>query len=217
MSGSRIVVIYNGVSSPGRSDKLDREASRLKLGIDLGTKVVLSVGRMDPIKDFSTLIRAFKSVQQVNPDSLLLIAGDGDERYLEDLRRDAGRLGITDKVVFLGTRRDIPELIAACDVFALTSISEATSMTILEAMAAERPVVATRTGGNPELVVDGKTGYLLPVGDYEAVSEALVRMLNSPEQASKLGEAGRARFEAMFTFHAMMGAYEDLYKEILLH
>jgi len=215
MPGSRIRVIYNGVPSRSQSRKLDKKAAREKLGIGSETKVVLSVGRMDPIKDFSTLIRAFRDVQRDNPESQLLIAGGGDEQYLGQLRRDAERFGIGDKVLFLGSRRDVPELLTACDVFSLTSITEATSMTILEAMAAGRPVVATCTGGNPELVVDGKTGYLVPVGDHEAASGALARILKSPEQARKMGEAGKARFDAEFTIHAMLGSYKELYEEIL--
>jgi glycosyltransferase involved in cell wall biosynthesis len=214
MPGSRIRVIYNGVpyhkvgSSPGKK-------YRETLGIAMDRKIALSVGRMDPIKDFPTLIRAFEDVVRSMPDALLLIAGGGDGKYMEELRTIAKQVGIEDQVTFLGNRRDVTELLGACDVFALTSISEAASMTILEAMAAGRPVVATNTGGNPELVADSKTGYLVPVGDRDAISEKLSRLIADNELASRMGDAGRVRFEELFTHETMMASYRDLYEEVL--
>jgi glycosyltransferase involved in cell wall biosynthesis len=215
MPAAGIRVIYNGVPRPANEARLEKRVSREKLGVGPDRRVVLSVGRMDPIKDFSTLIRAFRTVVQEVPDALLVIAGGGDGRYIEDLRQNAERLGIGDWVRFLGNRRDVPDLLDACDVFALTSISEAASMTILEAMAAGRPVVATRTGGNAELVVDGDTGYLAPVGDHGSISNALVDVLTHQERADAMGAAGRARLESLFTLETTLGAYRELYETIL--
>ena len=215
MPGSRIQVIYNGVPCDGGRELPNKRVSREKLGIGIGKKVVLSIGRMDPIKDFQTLIKAFAGVIQKVPDALLLIAGGGDVCYLETLHQIADALGIREQVIFLGPRRDVPDLLAACDVFALTSISEAASMTILEAMAAGRAVVATRTGGNPELVIHGETGYLVPTGDNETVCEALMKVLSYPDLEEKMGSAGKTRFESMFRLERTYGEYEKLYEEIL--
>lgn len=214
--GTKIRVIYNGVPRHCEGELPGKRISREKLGIGIGKKVVLSIGRMDPIKDFQTLIRAFVDVARNVPEALLLIAGGGDGSYLEELRRNALQSGIGDRVNFLGSRRDITDLIVACDVFTLTSISEAASMTILEAMAVGRPVVATRTGGNPELVVHGDTGYLVPVGNHESVSKALTEVLNRPELAKKMEAAGMKRFEELFTLDATLAAYDELYKRILV-
>ena len=215
MPESRIRVIYNGVRYQPRGTLSEKNTSREKLGIGVDRKVVLSIGRMDPIKDFQTLIRAFVDVVRNVPDATLLIAGGGDENYLEELRRIALQLGIGDQVKFLGSRRDVTDLLAACDVFALTSISEAASMTILEAMVAGRPVVATRTGGNAELVVHGETGYLVPVGDHAGVSKALLQLMDHPDVATSMGEGGRVRLESLFTLEKSFAAYHELYEEII--
>jgi glycosyltransferase involved in cell wall biosynthesis len=215
MPATGIRVIYNGVPRPAKEANPEKRVPRGKLGIEMDRRVVLSVGRMDPIKDFHTLIRAFQTVNEEVPKALLLIAGGGDGQYLSDLRRNAEQLGIGDQVRFLGNRRDVPDLLAACDVFTLTSISEAASMTILEAMAAGRPVVATRAGGNPELVVDEETGYLVPVGDHASVSKALVEILTNRDRAETMASAGRARIESLFTLETTFGAYQELYETIL--
>lgn len=215
MPRSRIRVIYNGVRDSGREELPTKEESRKKLGIGMDRKVVLSIGRMDPVKDFETLIRAFAAVVRDIPHVMLLIAGGGDGRYTDELRRYAVCSGIGDRVTFLGSRRDIPDLLAACDVFTLTSITESASMTILEAMAAGRPVVATRTGGNPELVVHGDSGYLVPVGDHRGVSEALTRIMACPDLLRKMENAGRARFQELFTLDKTLTAYKELYEEVL--
>lgn len=217
MPKSRIRVIYNGVRYQPRGMLSEKNTSREKLGIGVDRKVVLSIGRMDPIKDFQTLIRAFVDVVRNASGATLLIAGEGDDNYLEELRRNALQLGIGDRVKFLGSRRDVTDLLAACDVFALTSISEAASMTILEAMSAGRPVVATQTGGNAELVAHGETGYLVPVGDHAEVSEALSQIMTYPDVAKRMGDAGRVRFETLFTLEANYDAYHELYEEIISH
>jgi glycosyltransferase involved in cell wall biosynthesis len=215
MPCTRIRVIYNGVPFQKKGAGHEKKVSRMKLGIELDKKVVLSVGRMDPIKDFLTLIRAFKDVVHEVSDASLLIAGDGDVHYLEKLQRSAEQLGIRDHVNFLGSRRDIQDLLDACDVFTLTSICEGASMTILEAMASARPVVATLTGGNPELVKDGDTGYLVPVGDYRSVSEAIIKVLTCPDRAKRMENAGRMRIESFFSRDSTLDAYRKLYEEIL--
>ncbi|HXK40315.1 MAG TPA: glycosyltransferase family 4 protein, partial [Candidatus Paceibacterota bacterium] len=144
----------------------------------------------------------------------LWIAGDGDVSYKQQLSRLVVELGLQEYVKLLGARRDVDALLSACDLYALSSITEATSMTILEAMAAGRAVVATRTGGNPELVVDGKTGRLVPVGDCSAMSEAIRVLMKDRPLRERMGQAGRARVEEQFSKERSFAQYRDLYRSI---
>ena len=134
------------------------------------------------------LLRAFARVAAAVPTADLLLAGDGPLRGA--LTAQAADLGIADRVRFLGVRHDIPELLRASNVFALTSISEAASLTLLEAMACRLPVVVTAVGGNPEIVEHDRQGYLVPRGDDAAAADAIVRLLRDPGRAAAMGDAG---------------------------
>jgi glycosyltransferase involved in cell wall biosynthesis len=214
MPSGRIRVIYNGIDLNGKADLIDnRRHIRSELGLKDGALVVLSVGRLDPIKDFGTLIQAFPAVLDRVPHASLWIAGDGDPRYKNEIVRLTERLGLSAKVRFLGNRDDVNALLVASDLFALCSITEATSMTILEAMAASRAVVATKTGGNPEIVVDGETGLLASVGDVVSVARALVRLLEDANLRDSMGRAGRVRAEERFLLPGILQQYGNLYRE----
>ena len=189
MPRSRIRVIYNGVNSGPAASTEPLEARRY-LGLDVNARIILSVGRMDRVKDFATLLRAMPRVIREVPEALLLVAGDGDNGYMAELRALAAALGVEARVRFLGSRPDVPDLFTACDVFALTSITEATSMTILEAMRAGRPVVATDVGGNSELVAHGQTGLLIPAGHPEAAAHALLLCSAPPRRPAAWGWPG---------------------------
>ena len=207
-----IQVIYNGVDLES-DDRPSRAVARMRLGIDSTTPVLLSVGRIDPVKDFATLIRAAAVVRRTLPGLAVLIAGAGDEQYLAELMALSRALHFEGHVRFLGARRDVVDLLAVCDVFALTSASEGASMTILEAMASACPVVATAVGGNGELVVDGVTGILIPAGDVAAIAAALVEVLTDTEKARALGTAGRQRVAERFSRRSTFTAYRRLYEE----
>jgi L-malate glycosyltransferase len=207
-----IQVIYNGVDLG--ADEPSRLAARNRLGIAPDTPVVLSVARIDRVKDFATLLRAATVARLSIPDLTLLIAGDGDPSYRAELLGLSRGLGLDTHLRFLGARRDIADLLAACDVFALTSLFEAASMTILEAMAAACPVVATAVGGNAELVVDGTTGILTRAGDVSEIAAALVQLLGDRAKARALGAAGRQRVVARFSRRAAVTAYRRLYEEL---
>jgi sugar transferase (PEP-CTERM/EpsH1 system associated) len=212
MPGTRVQVVYNGIPIDGLQDGCaEREKLRAEAGVRLDGLVILSIGRMDPIKDFATLIRAFASVRQQVPRASLWIAGDGDSEYRAELLRLAETLGLCGKVRLLGARRDVQPLLRACDLFALSSLTEATSLTVLEAMASGRAVVATDTGGNPELVVHGKTGFLVPVGDIPALAGAMYRLLEDREQREAMGRLGRKRVEEKFALRHMLQQYRDIY------
>lgn len=177
-----------------------------------------TVGRLQSEKNQETLIRAFKylldSCNHSNRYQLeLLMVGDGPDRSkLESL---VVKLGLKGCVRFMGSRDDIPRLLNQIDIFVLPSINEGISNTILEAMASGLPVVATAVGGNPELVVEGKTGYLVPSADPQSMAVAIQTYLEQPELISKHGLAGRKRVEETFSMAAMVNAYMKVYDELL--
>jgi glycosyltransferase involved in cell wall biosynthesis len=207
----RIRVIYNGVDLEGAAPGVERAAAKHALGLSPETPLVLSVGRLNPIKDFGTLIRAMARIVPEMMEATLLIAGDGEPAYRAELTALIAALGLEGRIRLLGTRRDVPALLAACDVFALTSVTEAASMIILEAMVAGRAVVATQVGGNGELVADSETGLLVPVGDVPAVADALARLLKDGETADAMGAAGRRRAAVRFSRPAMFAGYRQAY------
>ncbi len=201
-----VTQIYNGVDTgvfrPGPGGRV-----RSELGLPADAFVAGIVGRLDPIKDHPTLFRAFSRLRESVPEARLLVVGDGPER--ERLEREAG-----EGVVFLGDRTDVPEVLRALDVFVLCSRNEGISNTILEAMATGLPVVATGVGGNPELVMPGRTGTLVPPGDPEALCAALGRYAGAPRLARAHGEAGRARAASGFSVEAMVSAYEGVWRAV---
>jgi glycosyltransferase involved in cell wall biosynthesis len=212
MPSTEIQVIYNGVDLE-RETAGARAVARMRLGIDATTPVVLSVGRLDRVKDFATLMRAAAVALRTIPDLTVLIAGAGDNQYRAELIALTEALQLEGHVRFLGARRDVADLLAVCDVFALTSVSEGASMTILEAMAASCPVLATAVGGNIELVVPGMTGLLVPAGNVPGIAAALVELLTNTEKARALGAAGRRRVAERFSRQATFAAYRRLYEE----
>jgi glycosyltransferase involved in cell wall biosynthesis len=166
------------------------------------------VGRLDPIKDHLSLFSAFETLRKRKADVCLLVVGDGPER-----RRLESAAG--EGIVFLGNRLDVPEILRSLDVFVLPSLNEGISNTILEAMASGVAVVATRVGGNPELVEDDKTGTLVPAGDREAMASALSKYLNDPGLRRFHGEAGRARVCNHFSISKMVDGYEAVYRRVV--
>jgi sugar transferase (PEP-CTERM/EpsH1 system associated) len=209
-----IQVIYNGIGPDGSHEGVNDRQIRNEAGLDEQDRLILSIGRMDPIKDFATLIRAFAHAGQQLSRIHLWIAGGGDQAYRRQLSQLVEELGLNGKVKLLGPRRDVKDLLHACDLFALPSITEAASMTILEAMAAGRPVVATHTGGNPELVIHESTGLLVPVADARAMGEAVALLLKDSENRNRMGLAGQARVREKFSRQMAVAQYRNLYRSL---
>ena len=170
----------------------------------------VTVARISPEKDLETLLRAAASLAADLPAFRLEVAGDGP--CLPNLRELVEELGLTRRVTFLGRVNDVAGLLARASVFVLPSLTEGVSLTILEAMARGLPVVATRVGGNPEVVVDGETGLLVPAQSPAALAEAMRRVLAEPIFGRALGLAGRKRVEACFNVRSMVQQYEALYQ-----
>jgi glycosyltransferase involved in cell wall biosynthesis len=200
-SPERSVVIHNAVDVSGAPrSRHDRPTPRL-----------IAVGRLKAPKDFLTLIRALAALPGQAFEAL--IVGDGPER--SQIEAEIRRLDLQARVRLAGERSDVPELLAESDVFVLSSRSEGLPVSVLEAMAAELPVVATDVGGLAELVVDGETGILVPPGDEAALTEALGRVVADRELRRRLGTAGRVRAESSFDLSAFRRAHLELYERQL--
>lgn len=182
-----------------------------------GTVLVGNVARLDKVKDHEGLIFAFKILHEQpgknNASVRLIIAGEGPQRGA--LERQIGQLGLTETVRLLGNRDDVAHLLAECDVFALSSIAEGMPLTLLEAMAAGLPVVATDVGGVASVVEAGVTGTLVRPGDPHALAEALSAYVEDESLRHRHGEAGCVRVAAQFSLSMMVSAYAALYDELL--
>jgi sugar transferase (PEP-CTERM/EpsH1 system associated) len=173
----------------------------------------IHVARLNLIKDQVTLLKAARHVLDAEPEFQLDIVGDGPSRAeLEALHRD---LGLKESVRFLGFRDEIRELLIDADMFVLSSLSEGISLTLLEAMAMELPVVATDVGGNREVVASEKTGLLVPAQSPRELADAIITLLKNPDLARAMGRAGRQRVEAEFDLHRAVKEYESLYKFLI--
>jgi glycosyltransferase involved in cell wall biosynthesis len=205
---AKVEVVYNAV----QLERFERPAPaglRQQLDLGRGLPVVLTCARLDEQKGHEVLLRAAAQL----PDVAFVLAGEGPERArLEAL---AAELGIADRVLFLGYRSDIPQLLAACDVFALPSLYEGSSLAVLEAMAARRAVVSSAIGGTDELIDDGADGVLVPPGEVAPLAAALRRLLGDAELRERLGHRARERVEADFTPSAMRGRVVAIYEELL--
>ena len=186
---------------------------RRDLGIGGSDVVVGFVGRFVPIKNIALLIRAFAAAAQVAPNMWLVLAGDGPMRG--ELQALADSSGVAPRVRFLGWTEDLSALYATFDICALSSLNEGTPVAIIEAMAAARAVVATAVGGVPDIVDDGRTGILVPSGDREALTAAIVRLAGNRGERLALGAAGRLEAARRFSFERLVDDIEQLYQEAL--
>jgi sugar transferase (PEP-CTERM/EpsH1 system associated) len=171
---------------------------------------IVAVARLSPEKDLANLIQAVAIAGRHDPSLRVEVAGDGPCRA--ELGHLVGALGLEGRVSFLGEVRDVAGLLAHGALFVLPSRSEGISLTLLEAMACGLPVVATRVGGTPEVVRDGQSGLLVSARDPEALAEAILRLRRDPEEARRMGEAGRRRVERDFGIHRMVADYLSLYE-----
>jgi glycosyltransferase involved in cell wall biosynthesis len=206
----QFVTIPSGVDlSHVRAEAAGASRLRQDLGLPPATPLIGSVARLVPIKGLRHLVAAMPEVLRHCPDTHLILAGDGDQRPgLEALARD---LAAADRVHFLGFRRDAAAVTAALDVFVLPSLNEGQGRVLVTAMALGIPVVATRVGGVPEVVEDGRQGVLVPPAEPEALGQAVVRLLRDRQHARSLGAEGRAR-ALLFSSEVMVKRHAELYR-----
>ncbi|MBX2853058.1 MAG: glycosyltransferase [Phycisphaeraceae bacterium] len=213
MPAARIDVVHNGIDPGPEPNEDGRAAARQQLGITPDRPVVMQVARFHPVKDHATALRAWSIVHAQMPDALLVFVGDGPER--DNLEALTQQLELQDAVRFTGGVDDARQLIPAADLCMLSSLSEGLSVTLLEAMAAGKPIVATDVGGNPEAVVNGQTGLLAPSRDPGALAGCVMQLLpNAPYTARVLGQAGRQRLLEHFTADRMHRAYAQHYESL---
>jgi glycosyltransferase involved in cell wall biosynthesis len=186
---------------------------RSELGIPHHDVVLGFVGRMVPIKDLETLLYAFATAARQTAQLRLLLAGDGQAR--PDLERLAIELGVVDRVHFVGWAASLPPLYATIDVGVISSINEGTPVALIEAMAAGRPVVATRVGGVPDLVADEITGLLVPPRSPDALAAAFTRLAGSRSLRENLGAEARAQVAGRYTSKRLVNEVESLYRTLL--
>jgi glycosyltransferase involved in cell wall biosynthesis len=170
---------------------------------------VLSLGQLDRRKGHRVLIAAWPAVARAHPEARLVLVGDGPCR--PELEAQARALGVMTSVTFAGFRAPARPFVAAARLLVQPSLTEGMPNAVLEAMSAGLPVVASRVGGVPELVVDDETGLLVPPGDPEALTAAIVRMLSDPAGAARMGAAGTARARALFSIESLRRTIEDIY------
>jgi glycosyltransferase involved in cell wall biosynthesis len=204
----RVGVTYNGIDPGRRAGIAQRAAARELLGLPEAAFVAGTVGRLDPVKNLHLLLQTHAFLVSKHPHVRTVIVGDGDERA--SLEAHARSLGITDSVTFAGYRSNVRELMAAFDVYVNTSSYEGVSLTILEAMATALPVVATRVGGNPEVVIDQETGLLVPA-IARSLADAIGGLVHDERRRRVLGDAGRFRVKRHFSITRMVEEYASVY------
>jgi len=207
---SRIGVIHNGIDPGPIPEAEARARARATLALPADALVVGTAARLEPVKDLETLLRAIQSLRAQTPDVRLVIFGDGPERAA--LEAQARSQGIAESVLFAGHRQDVRALLPALDIFVNCSVSEGISLTILEAMAAALPVVATAVGGTPEVVVPGVTGTLVPAREPGQLAAALSEIAESAPLRTRFGMEGRRRVIEDFHIDRMVDAYVAQYR-----
>jgi len=207
---AKFITIDNGISDAAPAS---RDAARRGLALDADARVALTIGSLTPQKAQHDLLDAFAITRAAVPRAVLLVAGAGPLEA--GLRAQAARLGLDGAVRLLGPRIDVADLLAACDVFVLSSVREGLSVTLLEAMRATRPVVATRVGGTADVVVEGRTGLIVSPSAPHALAAAMTMVLSDTATAQRMGVEGRLRFETRYRAERMVQDTERLYHDLL--
>lgn len=208
----QLVTISNWVDDAAFApfDGVSRRAAIGELGVPAGATVLGVVARLDAVKGHATLLQAMAELARERPRLHLVLVGDGPCR--QALESDAERLGIRARVHFAGTRPQLPNLHGLFDVSVLPSLSEGFPNSVVEAMAAGRPVVATAVGGTVDAIENGQSGVLVPAGDSTALAEAIAKLLDDPARASALGDAARRRARNLFHASSVLPQLERLYE-----
>jgi glycosyltransferase involved in cell wall biosynthesis len=206
----KIAVIFNSVDVRRYQQPVDRAAVRRQLGLAEDARVIAVVATFKRQKGHRFLIEAAPAVVARFPDLRILLIGDGELR--EELQEQTRALGMQDHIHFLGSRKDVPELLAASDYFVLPSLWEGLSMALVEAMATGLPVIATGVSGTNQVMVSGETGLLIPPGDARRLGEAMLELLSTPARARAMGEAARRRVEQRFSAQKQVEDHIALYR-----
>ncbi|MDO9528060.1 MAG: glycosyltransferase family 4 protein [Syntrophales bacterium] len=208
----KFTVVHSGINLD-KFSKISVEPGVMKrrLGIPEGNLVVGTTGRLTHVKGHRYLIEAAGKIVSFRPDTTFVFLGDGE--LLDEFKNMAAKFGIEANVKFLGWRSDVTEVMSTFDIFALPSLNEGMGRVLVEAMALGKPIVASDIGGIPDLVVDGENGYLIPVGDVDALAAMIRRLLDDPGKREEMGNAGQ-RYAVNFSAEEMMKKIDRLYREL---
>jgi L-malate glycosyltransferase len=210
---NQIEVVYNGAAPGSPVDSTERDQLRRSLGIGPDDFLVGTAGRFDPIKNLPMLLKSIAGAREKSASIRGLLLGDGPIfEQIKELRDD---LGLSDHALMLGHRDDARQLIQCMDLFVLSSFSEGTSMALLEAMAAGVPVAVTAVGGNPEVVLCSRTGWVVDSDSVLDLKKAILEAASHPQKARHFAESGRLRFDERFTRDKMLQSYRRIYTEML--
>lgn len=212
LSTETIEVIYNGVEESRFADMPDRAAARARLGWPAAAPILLSIGRVVEAKNYPMLLRVVERIGPVFPGLRAYIAGWGD--LIDSLRKQRDDYGLKDCLELLGRREDVAELMAAADVFVMTSAWEGFPNALLEAMWVGLPVVSTRVSGTEELIESGTNGVLVDVDDDRVMSDAVAGLLRNPAERARLGAAARRSVRDRFSIERMVAAHEAVYERV---
>jgi len=209
----KIKVINNGVNIKQFNQETNRQKMRSELNISDDSFVIGSVGRIDPVKDFSTLIKAFALFAKINANSNLVIVGDGPD--LNKLKEMVSKTGVPEKIIFAGYQNKIHRFLKIMDVYAQTSLYEGFSNTIIEAMAVGLPVIATEVGGNSVILTEGENGFLVECKHADLIFDRLTRLKNDPFLFQTISKNNSELVEKTFSLDKMLGEYDQYYKNIV--
>ena len=209
----RVEVIYNGVAQAQTVTDEETQKCKAEIGISGLYPVLGVVGSLYPVKGHSFLLEAMPEILRRWSKAVLLVIGRGELEVA--LKERAEQLVIGAHIHFLGMRQDVPRLLSVLDAFVLPSLSEGLSLALLEAMASGKPVVATRVGGNPELIDHGRTGFLVQPEDAKDLAANLVKLLCDPGMMQEFGRQGVERVRQHFSMGQMVDRYRNLYARSL--
>ena len=211
---SKVIKIYNGIEFH-KYDAISGDGLRVRkeLGIALSSSIVGVIGRLAWEKGLPFFLQAASKVTATFPEIKFLIVGDGPLKA--ELEKLSNELNIRQNCIFTGFRQDIPDILSAVDMLVMSSLYEGMPMVILEAMAASKPVIATKVGGIPEMVRDGETGILVPPEDADALAGSMLTLLKNKNRARQMGLAGRRCVEDHFDVEVMVQNTEAVYQELM--
>lgn len=207
------VLIPNSIDTDRFRDAVPPPGLARELGMEGSQRAIVCVGRFVVNKGQRVLIQAMPEIIGRCPDAVLLLVGDGPAR--RELTELTTQLGLDGRVKFLGTRSDVPEILSSAEIFAQPSFYEGIPLSVLEAMAAGKPVVATRVPGNADVIEDKRNGILVPPGDPGAMADAIASLLSEPERAKAMGARGQASVRETYDIRETAARVEDLYLDVL--
>jgi glycosyltransferase involved in cell wall biosynthesis len=215
-SPDQVITIHNGIELAPFANvdhALERDSVRTELGLPSGVNVLISVAVLRPTKGIQYMIRALPAVLASHPDTYYLVVGDGSHRGT--LVEEVNKAGVQDRVIFTGTRRDVPRLMAASDILVLPSMAEALPTVIEEAMANRLPVIASRIAGVPEMIVQGQNGLMVAPQDVKDLAQACNDLLEHPEKRARVSAEGWKTVNQKFKIERQVEQLKDLYLELL--